>query len=277
MKVDFLVIGAQKCGTSTLYRLLDRHPSIVGAQIKEPHFWTRCEDWKAELPAYHDLFPSQEGVLYFEASTTYTFYPLRKLEIWEDLYEYNPAMKFIYSVRNPIDRIISNYMHMYERGYTDAALEQELKKNRLYLEVSRYATQVKPFIRRFGEDQVLIVVFEDLLDQPEEFTREIAEFLGVDAEGFGDVTSIHANRSVGSARPHHKTIRPNLFLRGVRKFAPPLWRRFADNSQRSFQAKPSLSLPHQRMILHMLELEIDELERMAGRDLSHWRETREVP
>ncbi len=57
---------------------------------------------------------------------------------------------------------------------------------------------------------MLIVFFEDLLDQPEEFTREIAEFLGVDAEGFGDVSSIHANRSVGSARPHHKTIHPNL-------------------------------------------------------------------
>ena len=271
MMVDFMVIGAQKCGTTTLYDILERHPSIVGCKPKEPHFFSTCDDWRVELPRYEGMFRRQEGALYFEASTTYTFYPLRNLEIWEDIYEYNPGMKFIYLVRDPVDRITSNYMHMYERGYTDLRFEQSLVKNRSYIDISRYATQIKPFIRRFGSDRVRIILFDDLISRPQEVVEELAPFLGVPVDGFGDVAAVHSNRSIGGGKRHHRYDRASWLLNGIRRLSPWLWRRLSNESGRRFAAKPLLSPPFRRMILHMLESEIDELEILIGSDLSHWK------
>lgn len=113
MKVDLMIIGAQKCGTTTLYDILNLHPSLRGCRYKEPEFFSISPDWKANIDSYHSLFEQGNGVLYFEGSTTYTFYPLRNLNIWDDLFEYNRKLKFIYIVRNPIERIISSYMLYY--------------------------------------------------------------------------------------------------------------------------------------------------------------------
>jgi hypothetical protein len=119
MKVTFIIIGAQKCGTTTLFNLLNKHSSLIGSSDKEPHFFSTSKNWRQQLSDYHSLFEEQNNALYFEDSTTYTFYPLRNLRIWDDIYDNNPAMKFIYLVRKPTSRIISSYMHTYERGYTD--------------------------------------------------------------------------------------------------------------------------------------------------------------
>ena len=140
MQVDFMIIGAQKCATSTLFKILNNHPSIIGCNHKEPHFFSTSNNWKRDVSTYHALFKEQEGALYFEASTTYTFYPLRNLHIWNDIFDYNPNMKFIYLVRTPVDRIISSYMHTYERGYTELNIEDALIKERLYIELTRYYT-----------------------------------------------------------------------------------------------------------------------------------------
>ena len=91
--VDFMIVGAQKCGTSTLSAILRIHPALVRCDVKEPNFFSGCEDWRAELPRYEQMFRRREGALYFEASPSYTFYPHRKLDLWDDLHSYNPALK----------------------------------------------------------------------------------------------------------------------------------------------------------------------------------------
>jgi hypothetical protein len=237
---------------------------------REPHFFSTSKDWRAELPRYERMFRRQQGALYSEASTSYTFLPLRNLEIWDDIYEYNPGMKLIYLVRDPVARITSHYMHMYERGYTELGFERSLIKNRSYLDFSRYATQIRPFLRRFGADRVRIVLFDDLVSRPREVVADLAAFLRVPVDGFGDVESVHANPSIGGQKRHRAYDRADLLLKAVSRVAPSLWRKLSNSADRRFTAKPSLSPRSRRMILHMLESEIAELETLTRRDLSHW-------
>ncbi len=270
MRVDFMIVGAQKCGTSTLFMILNSHPLIVGARRKEPHFFSSSSDWKNELPQYHKLFEETEGALYFEASTTYTFYPLRNLRIWDDIFNYNPHMKFIYIVRRPIDRIVSSYMHSYERGYTDLSFEEALIKERHYLDLTRYYTQISPYIKVFGRNSVLIIDFDDLICRRQAVLEEISGFLSIDVNKLADHEQLHANKSIGGEKRHHKFDSPSIPLKAIRKFLPPLWDKITDNSNRAFSTKPVLSSELKEMTVNMLELEINELQKLMKKDLTEW-------
>jgi len=268
MKVDFMIVGAQKCGTTTLFDILDSHLSIVGSHPKETHFFSCSSNWRKELPEYEKLFKSREDSLYFEASTTYTFYPLRNLRIWDDIFEYNPKMKFIYLVRNPIDRIVSSYMHTYERGYTDLKLEEALIEKRLFIDITRYYTQINPYIKKFGIQNVLIIDFDDFIHHRESVLQEISGFLNIDFNLFKNYQNVHSNVSGDSSKKHHKFDNPSISLKIIRKLFPPLWNRMVDNSKRHFKEKPVLTDEFKEMIINMLELEIIELQKLLNKDLS---------
>lgn len=214
---------------------------------KEPHFFSTADDWRKELDAYERLFPWQDGALHFEASTTYTYYPHSSPEVWERLFAYNPDMRILYLVRHPLARITSAYMHSFERGYTDLDFEQALRERPVYLDVTRYATQIRPFIDRFGRDSVRILFFEDLVDRPEQLTEDVLSFLGVDAEVPLEAGNVHANASLGGGRRHHR--HRALPFRMLRRVAPPVWRKLTDPSARAFDAPPALSRRSWRQIL----------------------------
>ncbi len=230
---------------------------------------------RAGIDKYHALFKT-EGRLYFDASTSTAFYPFGNLEIWNDIYNYNPDMKFIYMARNPIDRAISGYMHMYERGYTDYSIEEAMIKERQLIDLGRYYTQIIPFIRKFGRENVVIIDFDDLMKNRSAVLDELSAFLGVSREGFRvaqeqmDNKRLHANVSLGGHKKHHKYDHPRRHLRIVRKYAPSLYERITNNAHRAFTEKPTLGEPLQRVIINMLELEINALQELIGKDLSHW-------
>lgn len=275
MQVDFIIIGAQKCGTTTLYDILASHPGLVGSRPKEPHFFQSAA-WRERVDQYHALFEQQPGVRYFEASTSYTFYPLRRQGVWNDLFEYNPELKFIYLVRNPVERVISNYLHDYERSSRAMDIDEEVPRNRGYIETSRYYTQVMPFIRRFGRDRVLLIDFDDFIQRRAEVLDDISAFLGIDSEGFRDFEAVHSNAAGSEQVIQRRYFQPPLHLKVVRRYLPWLWRRITDNSDRLLTERPVPSAETVELIGNMLELEIAGIEELLGKDLSAWR-THEVP
>jgi hypothetical protein len=283
MQVDFMIIGAQKCGTSTLFRILKSHPFLVGSRRKETNFFSLSTDWRKGLPEYERLFEPKEGALYFEASPTYTFYPgghfsdvleekypIRNYRVWADIFDYNPKMKFIYLVRNPRDRIVSSYMHHYERGFIDMGIDDAIRRDRGFIDVSRYYTQISPYIRTFGAENVLIVDFEDLVRSRDAVLQKISKFLAIDFEAFSNYQEVHSNRSIGRTKRHHKLDNPSLLQRAIRKFLPTLWKKLKDNSKRSFGSKPTLTPESEEMIINMLELDVRELQGLMKKDLGAW-------
>lgn len=296
MKVDLMIVGAQKCATTTLFSLLNKHPQLCGSAIKETNFFSFSPDWQLNLNAYHAGFKQAPGVMYFEASPTYTFpnitelpgastakmrssnpvkkgsfRPIPNERVWDDIHAYNPALKIIYLVRNPLDRIVSGYMHYYARGYTDLSIEEELKTNGLHVAVSCYASRIQPFTDRFGSKQVLIIQFDDLLGARAATLQRVATFLGINPEPFAQVEAIEENTTVGQAKLPVKWDVPNIFWIAVRKLAPKLWRQYASKDERVFHERPLLPAPLKHALLARLEPETLALEAMLGTDLGHWR------
>lgn len=283
MKVDTIILGAQKCGTSTLFAILGQHPSIEPCQVKEPHFFSTSSNWKRDLSNYKKLFRPRSNARYLEASTSYTFYPHRRLGIWNDLYEYNPNMKLIYLVRNPTDRIISSYMDSFRKGYTNADIEDILFKHPLFLNATRYYTQIIPFIRRFGRDKVQIIDFDEMVNKREETLRKVSEFLEISFDGFQNYQHVHRNKSIGGSKNHFRFEDPGSLLKAIRGFFPNFWtliqnkyRRgdwmlFPQRDRIEFIEKPRISKECREAVLHMLDWDIEGLQELLGKDLSEWK------
>lgn len=275
MKVDFIILGAQKCGTSTLFDILAQHPSIEACRCKEPHFFSTSNNWKRDLPEYEKLFKKRNGTKYLEASTSYTFYPHRRLGIWNDLYEYNPNLKFIYMVRNPIDRIVSSYMHNYQRGYTSEPIEEIIFKTPLFIDITRYYTQVIPFVKKFGRKKVHILDLEDMKNKSEDMLRGISEFLNIDFREFQNYKGVHTNKSIGGHKVNYKFDHPKGVFKIIRHLFPGLWQLMLKHSRREFKERPTLRKAYREAIHHVLDLDINGLQRLLEKDLTAWKGARQ--
>lgn len=279
MKVNLMIIGAMKCGTTTLSKILQNHSEVSFCSKKEPDFFSTTKDWQRNVSLYHDLYESKDkGKIFAEGSTSYTKYPELNLEIWNDIHTYNPAMKFIYIIRNPFDRIVSHYMHAYERGYINDSIENAIISYLPLINNSRYFTQIKPFIDNFGRTSVLIIEFTDFISKQEQVLSKIAEFLNIDVELFSDFRKVHANTSIGEKNKiHHKLDFLNspfaLKVRRIIKFIVPdevrsrIWHFIVSNKSREFKEKPILNNSSKNIIKNMLYLEVKELGKLMDKDL----------
>lgn len=273
MKVDFIILGAQKCGTTTLFNILANHPQLINSVPKEPGFFNfrNSEAKSVDYEQYHNLFKKKQGALYFEATTSYTFYALDDLNVYDNIFEYNPEMKFIYIVRNPIDRITSSYMHNYLRGYTDLGIEVEVYKDKRLIDATRYYTQISPFLRKFGRENVLLLEFGELISDMEKIIQKLSGFLDIDPDLFDEnAFDMHKNKSVGQIKRDTKYDSPPLLYKVIRRLSPSTWMRISKNSDRKFTEKPSLSPLSKEMILNALELEVNAIGDLMNKDLSHW-------
>lgn len=273
MKVDFIILGAQKCGTTTLFNVLRHHPHLVNSVPKDTGFFNFRELNKSAVDyvSYHNLFSEKEGALYYEATTSYSFNALNDLNVYDNIHAYNPEMKFIYIVRNPVDRIISNYMHNYLRGYTDLGIEEYLYKEKMLIDVTRYYTQISPFIRNFGRENILLLEFGELINDMEKTINKLSGFLDIDPDLFDrDAFDMHRNKSVGGVKRDQKYDSPSLLYKVIRRLSPAMWKRISKNSDRKFTEKPTLSPTSKEMILNALELEVNAIGKLMNKDLSHW-------
>ena len=196
---DFLILGAQKAGTTALYSYLRRHPSITGPSWKEVSYfdrhYARGEAW------YRGNFPNKartRGKLVGEASPSYVFHPLAPQRVRELV----PEARLVVLVRNPIDRALSHYQHEVALGREPLSFEDALaaederlrgEEERLladpryfsrewwshtYQARGRYAEQLERWLAVFPQEQLLIVPSDDLADDPAGAHARVLDFLG---------------------------------------------------------------------------------------------------
>lgn len=205
---DFLVIGAQKAGTTALYAYLRWHPGITGPAWKEVSFFDRHYGRGAAW--YRGNFPltlwtirsrrkTAVGPIVGEASPSYLFHPRAPERVAELL----PAVRLIVLLRNPVDRALSHYHHELALGREtlpfEEALEREDARTRgevermladpgyfsqawwdfTYRARGRYAEQLDRWLAVFGRERLLVLASEELADRPAETYARVLEFLGV--------------------------------------------------------------------------------------------------
>jgi hypothetical protein len=193
----FVMIGPGKAGTTWVYGLLKAHPEVCVAAAKETMFFDayyhKGVDW------YHRLYPRCGGYKAVgEVSNSYIF----SEEAPARMRAYNPALKLVTSLRNPIDRAFSNYLFWLRNAQVTGSFEDVLaaRRNDL-LDQGRYAYHLERYLLHFGRDQLLVLAFDDLQRDPLGYGRELLEFVGVDAS---HVPEVAANKVLGAARPRSR-------------------------------------------------------------------------
>lgn len=205
---DFIVIGGQKCGTTSLYHYLMAHPYIISPTIKQIHFFDNNFD--KGLTWYRTHFPSyfykyylqqkyQKPIITGEATPYYIFHPVAPKRISQ----FVPNAKFILLIRNPIDRTYSHYHHELRKGTEKLSFEEVIAREpeRLagerekmiadesyysanhqrysYLTRSIYVDQINEWFKYFPREQILIIKSEDMHTNLNGTVNQILDFLNV--------------------------------------------------------------------------------------------------
>jgi len=223
---DFLIIGAMKCGTTSLYRHLGKHPDIGLSKDKETDFFLSERNFAQGFEWYAEQFrgcPASARVL-GEASPNYSKcneFP----GVAERIARHLPEARLIYMVRDPVERFISQYLHHANAGEIDLPPGKILQSpvGRHYLDCSRYHQQVAEYLRFFPRERLLVVSFDELHRDPQVLLRRVFAFLRVDATVFiGGLGEVH-NRGADLQRlpAWYFTARRSPLLRRVKQGLPP--------------------------------------------------------
>jgi len=197
LKIDFLVCGAQKSGTSAMDVLLRQHKQISMASQKEVHFFdtdSRFDGTDPDYSHYNSFFRwDQEAVVRGESTPIYMYWP----PSMERVARYNPAMKCIAVLRDPVDRAFSHWSMETERGrelrsFADAirdeadqiASDSGSSHDRIgsYLARGMYALQIRRMWEHVPQENTLFIRYQDFVSDHQETMKRIFRFLGVDDE-----------------------------------------------------------------------------------------------
>ena len=193
---DFLIIGALKSGTTSLYQYLNNHSGLVSSSIKETNFFS-WEFYKG-IKYYLDFFPLKKDTknqLVFEACPHYLADPKSPDRIKMIL----PNVKIIAILRDPIERAISNYNYFanptsffgiqnpkkldkrtVDEAFLDDLQGKEIRIFRQYCRLSLYAKQLEPYYKHFGKKNVLVLDFDELKLDPRATLKKVSDFLNID-------------------------------------------------------------------------------------------------
>jgi len=174
-RVNLFIIGVNKAGTSWLYHLLDHHPDVFMSDVKELYFFGTAQEGPPDLEAYHRYFPFEESYRYFGEATVMYY---REKTVAAQLYEYNPNATLLAIVRDPVDRLLSQYRYHKQLGLIDedASLADALDGTAL-LHDSHYEKTLPPFAEQFGSDRFHVVSLEEARREPARFWEELLHFL----------------------------------------------------------------------------------------------------
>ena len=243
MKPNLIIGGASKSGTTALYFYLRQHPGFNLPRKKELHFFSRdylctavagpgdryvAKEIPNSFQEYLSYFSTSNiGAVAVDISPSYLFFYETASEIRSRL----PDVKIIFILRNPVDKIFSQYMHLVGSGRETLPFEEALgieneRKTNGYSDIWRYresgfySIALRHYIEVFGAANIGIFFFDDFLNDWRKVLKRICKFAGADEDyQFRQIDVI--NRS---GRPRSslvgKLISPNAFTFMLRRFVP---------------------------------------------------------
>jgi hypothetical protein len=297
---DFFVIGAPKAGTTALHAALAQHPGLFMSPVKEPKFFL-CDgpppdhggpgdahsyrEWIWRPEEYERLFDcAPAGTLRGESTPFY----LADFAAQERIHRAVPDARLVVILRDPVDRAYSNWAHLWADGLEPigdflTACAEEPERTEAgwapfwqYLATGLYGRQLRHLYGLFPRDQVLIIRYLSLVEQPGATLDTVCRFLGVDEALVADVPA----RNVGGYVP------PSLYTQALRvafrhgadlgrHFPPQVWRKASLPlqwlMQRTPQHRPELAEAERGQLIDYFDDDITLVEDETGWDLETWR------
>ena len=190
-----LIIGAMKCGTTSLFSYLAQHPQIAACRKKETFFFSANDCWNKGFDWYQSLWNWNPNIhkIALEASVDYTRIPsypnaAKRIATLADRVNF----RFIYIMRNPLDRIESHYTHGLAKNWqsTQKPLAEEIHPE--LIEASQYAKQLSEYYQRFPAENILLLNFTNLKKEPLTLLKEVCCFLQIDPDyQFQGLNQVH--------------------------------------------------------------------------------------
>ena len=290
---NFIIIGAMKAATTSLYTYLKQHPAVFMTKVKEPMFFNNYKqdnNYKIMGPKkskkfvfnqYLDLFDdARDETAIGEASPSYIYNHQAPALIKEKL----PDVKIIAILRQPTDRAYSNFLHARRAGKEplssfedsikeeDRRIEDNWSPLYHYINKGYYTKQLERYYSVFPQDKIKVILFEDIVKSPQKTIRDIFNFLKVDSYQEIDFS----NKANVSGDPKGilgwivKKMRfYNIMPGNLLSRLPSFMRFFLYKLAYSNPKKMDKDLRKNITNRYYLD-EIKKLEKMIDRDLSHW-------
>lgn len=298
---NLFIVGAPKCGTTSLYHFLNSHPDVDMSPMKEPHYLAFNDRKEYESifgyknfyttlrknpkpvvteAAYFDLFKADGHFeIVGEASTSYLYSKLAPKRIYE---KYNSGnLRILIFLRNPAERAYSQFLHHVRDGleFTDDFFEAFWgEEERLHLgpfwhyrKMGFYAEQVKKYIDLFGRDKIKVIKFEDFKKNPNRVKTEICEFLGIEMSKIQPSDMQHNKTGVPKNKLIHRfflTFSRIPYARDIKKRIPEAWLNIFKKVKSKNLSRPSLDADKKRKILKLYQEDIRQLEKITGDSFS---------
>ena len=290
------LIGAQKAATTSLYSWLSQHPEICAPMtVKDYAFFTRDDFFNNGLESlsrfYEEDFNGEKIVL--QGSVHYIYFEKALKRIQNEF----PDAKFLLVLRNPVERAISAYEYAVKFNYETLGIEaafaaEEDRKtdpdNRVRSELTYkshglYYKQIKTFLKYFSEEQLKVILYEDIANQPERVVKNTFGFLNVNDSFKPNLESMNQTGRVKNKTFQKLAFGNSKFRNFITRKVMPLflsqkakdklrWKMIHLNTKDSGQDYLSgLDPQFRRELNDFFKKDIEALEHFLSRDLSHWK------
>lgn len=272
MVPDFIIIGAMKCGTSSLYHYLQLHPQVGMSAIKEVDYFVaennfdKGVDWyrsqfKGDYEAYGEASPNYSKAHYFEG-------------VPQRIHDLLPGVKLIYLVRDPVERIISHYTHNYSEGREHRTIDEaldELEGNH-YVMCSKYYWQLEQYLEYFSKDQLLIVPSHKLKNERRTTLEAAFQFIGVEASFYTPAYEEQKHKTNQKRRkgPVSRFILESPVIKTLKGYIPDVVKDPVKKMTRPAVTKPTLSPTSGRKLKEHLRPDVEQLRTFTGHSFISW-------
>ncbi len=296
-KPNLFVPGAAKSGTSSLHVYLNMHPDIYMSENKEPHFFSHDQRYNEEKDEYYGYFqPGKDAKYRGESSTGYMVFDNVVERIKSDIE--NP--KFIFVLRNPIERIFSHYNWVNslvgeKLDFRTAILKDKDDQPdytvrfeygfRFYYQYGLYAKYIKQYYENFGAENILIILTEDLKKDPLKEVNKCFNFLGLSSLESIDTVKTNSTVNYSNAVLYHrinKVFNYSTAFKGLEKILSPKmvtklkefkWGMMkALNSKFRVETNSGLSETDRAWLKNLYEQDVAQLKELTQMDFTPWKD-----
>ena len=288
-RVDFIGLGAAKCGSTWLADCLRQHPDIYMSETKELMYFNsylqtyeKIDNYRYGKPLkwYHDFFKNAKtNQVKGEITPMYLICEGSVHEI----YKYNPNVKLFAILRNPVDKSYSHYLYYRQRGYIDSPTFREaIKDEPSVLDNSLYFEQLKPYFELFPRENIKIVFYEDLKKDNKALLADIEHFLGVKtfypesiekrSNATGEPRLRFVNKMLMRIRAFIHSNNLQAVLPILRKTGiVPLAEYIRDHLNAKKMDKKAIEPALREELKAYFREDVSNLEKLLETDLSHWK------
>ena len=305
-KPNFFIVGAPKCGTTSLHEYLQRHPDVFMPFYKEPHYFgsdlqgSRFMQFRSNPAKYLKLFQDVRGETRIGESSPWYLASRRAAE---EIHAYDPGAKIIIMLRNPVDMMYSMWAQFRYSGNEqiedfEAALAAQAERRQgkrirraahcitglFYYDMAHYCEQVQRYFDAFGTENVQVIIFDDFTSDTPRIYRAALDFLGINSRFETNFDIVNPNKNVRLEWLQKLIVDSGFslmllkdrltYLAATHSLVPYSYRTRAVKGviavYTKYEQRSPLTPEIRRRVMREFEAEIDKLSALLNRDLSYW-------